>query len=188
MAEDTVTAARRHANPWFVAYALLGYGRAFTQADPTRALHAFREGHEYTTTHRVPLAQAVFAARLAGIEAVHGNREHALDLFDTALDSFHQAGNKAQLALALANLAVFFDRAEQPQVAATLYGATTHQPAAATDGDLPAAIDHLRAVLGDTVFNQYTAAGAAMEPGDVVAYAHHHIRTTRTESPAPAPS
>ena len=41
-------------------------------------------------------------------------------------------------------------------------------------------------MLGDTVFNQYAATGAAMEPGDVVAYAHHHIRTTRTESTAPS--
>ena len=186
IAEDTVTAARRHANPWFVAYALYGYGRAFTQEDPARALTAYREALDYTATHRVPLIQALIAIRLAGIEAVHGNREHALDLFDTALDSFHQAGNKAQLDLALAHLAVFFDRAEQPQVAASLYGATTHQPAATVVGDLPAAIAHLRAVLGDTVFNQYAATGAAMEPGDVVAYAHHHIRTTRTESTAPA--
>ena len=180
IAEDTVTAARHHANPWFVALALYGYGKAFTQEDPTRTLQAFREGHEYTATHRVPLAQAVFAARLAVLEAVHGNREHALDLFDTALDSFHQAGNKPHLAFALVRLAVFFDRAEQPEVAATLYGATTHQPVAATAGDLPAAIDHLRAVLGDTVFNQCAATGAALEPGDVVAYAHHHIGTART--------
>ena len=186
IAEDTVTAARRHANPWFVAYALYGYGRAFTQEDPARALTAYREGLEYTTTHRVPLIQALIAARLAGIEAVHGNREHALDLFDTALDSFHQAGNKAQLAFALASLAVFFHRDEQPEVAATLYGASTHQPFAAAAGDFPAAVDHLRAVLGDTVFNQYAATGAAMEPGDVVAYAHHHIRTARTEPTAPS--
>ena len=186
IAEDTMTAARRHANPWFVTFALYGYGRAFAQADPTRTLRAFREGLDYTATHRVPFFQAVFAARLAGLEAVHGNREHALDLFDTALDSFHQAGNKSLLAFALALLAVFFDRAEKPEVAATLYGATTHQPAATVVGDLPVVVDHLRAVLGDTVFNQYAATGAAMEPGDVVAYAHHHIRTTRTESTAPA--
>ncbi len=187
IAEDTVTAARRHANPWFVAYALHGYGRAFTQDDPTRTLHAYREGLDYTTTHRVPIFQAVFAANLAGLEAVHGTREHALDLFDTALDSFHQAGNKPQLAVTLAHLAVFFDHDEQPQVAATLYGATTHDQTAATVvGDLPVVVAHLRAVLGDTAFNQHTASGAAMEPGDVVAYAHHQIRTTRTASTAPS--
>ena len=36
IAEDTVTAARHHANPWFVAFALYGYGRAFTQPHPER--------------------------------------------------------------------------------------------------------------------------------------------------------
>ena len=181
---DTATAARRHANPWFVAFALYGYGRAFTQEDPARALTAFREGLEYTATHRVPLAQALIAARLAGLEALHGTREHALDLFDMALHSLHQAGAKPQVAIALAELAVLFDSAEQPEVAATLYGATTHQPVAATASELPVALDHLRAVLGDTVFNQHAATGAAMEPGDVVAYAHHHIHTARAGSVA----
>ena len=186
IADDVLTAARRHANPYWIALALYAYGKAFTQDDPTRALQAFREGLEHTATHQVPLIQAAIANRLAALEAVHGNREHALDLFDTALDSLHQAGNKPQLAMALASLAVFFDRAEQPQVAATLYGATTHQPVAATAGDLPVVVDHLRAVLGDTVFNQCAATGAAMEPGEIVAYAHHHIRTARTESTAPS--
>ena len=76
---------------------------------------------------------------------------------------------------------MFFDRAAQPEVAAGLYGATTHHPAAhAIVGDLPVVVAHLRAVLGDGVLSQYAASGAAMETGEIVAYARQNIRTART--------
>jgi hypothetical protein len=44
IAEDTLTAARAHANPFCIATALYGSGRAFAPADPARALRFFRDG------------------------------------------------------------------------------------------------------------------------------------------------
>ena len=189
IAEDTVTAARRHANPWFVAYALYGYGLAFVQDDPTRALTAFREGLEYTATHRVPLVQAIIAIRLAGLEAVHGNREHALDLFDTALDSFHQAGNKPQLA----------SRVRPPRgvlrprrtARGRRHPLRRHHPPSRRHATTVAATSPPPSSTSEpcsaTPSSTNTPPPApAMEPGEIVAYAHHHIRTARTESTAPS--
>ena len=183
IADETVTAARRHHNPYWIAYALAAFGQAFARTDPTRALTAWREGLEYARTHRIPVFEAIIASEMAGLEAVRGDPERALDLFDFALDSFLQAGNVVHIVAMFAGLAVLFDRADRPDVAATLYGATTRQPAAVTDGadHLPAAVDHLRAVLGETLFDRCAATGAGMDLGDAVAYARHNIHTARAE-------
>ena len=125
IAEEAVTAARHHANPMWIAFALYGRGRAYVQADPLRALDSRREALAYTRTHRIPTFEATIARELAGLEADHGDIEHALDLFDFALDSFHHAGFLPQLVWVLARLARFFNHAERPEIAATPHGATT---------------------------------------------------------------
>ena len=42
-------------------------------------------------------------------------------------------------------------------------------------------LDHLLSVLGETVFDDLVAAGAAMEPGDAVRYARQQIELVRAE-------
>ena len=179
IAEETVTAARAHGNPSWIAYALLGYGRAFTLSDPPRALTVLRQGLDYTRQHRLPFWEAAIARDAAPLEAVHGDLDQALALFDTTIDSLHRAGNVANLAAALAGLAGFFDRIEQPEIAATIYGTSAHHANINTVINLPAVLHHLRAALGDTVFHACVATGAAMEPPDAVQYARHHIQLTR---------
>jgi hypothetical protein len=97
-----------------------------------------------------------------------------------------------------ANLAVCFDRFDQPDVAATIYGASTLLVASQSVLELSGVVDHLRAVLGDTAFDNCAATGAAMDPAEAVAYARHHIElarrqaanpdSRRTSSPPTAPS
>ena len=93
--------------------------------------------------------------------------------------SFHRAGNVANLAATLANLAVFFDRIERPEIAATVYGASTGHASIDIVANLPAVVDHLRSVLGEPAFDECVAAGAAMEPAEAV-----HTPATRSSSPA----
>jgi hypothetical protein len=81
---------------------------------------------------------------------------------------------------------VCFDRLDQPDVAATLYGASsTNQAIGLWVLDLLAVVDHLREVLGDTAFDQCTAAGAAMDLADAVSYARHHIELARRQATNP---
>jgi hypothetical protein len=184
IAEDTLTAARTHANPFCIANALYGSGRAFAPAAPLRALRVLRDGLTYAQEHRLPLFEAAIAVEAASLEAAHGDLGQALALFDAALDSFQRAGNAGSLGGALALLAVWFDRLERPDVAATLYGAS-NRALSQYVVELPAVVDHLRAALGDAAFDQYAADGAALDLADAVGYARHQIELARRQAANP---
>jgi tetratricopeptide (TPR) repeat protein len=181
LAEDTLAAARAHANPWCIGLALDGSGQAFAPADPARALRVLRDGLAYAQEHRLPMFEASTALQAASLEALHGDPRQALALFDAALDSSHRAGNVASVGGALAYLAVCFDGFDQPDVAATLYGASTNRAVSQYVVELPAVVDNLRGVLGDAVFDQFAATGAAMDLADAVGYARHHIELARCQ-------
>ena len=185
MAEETATAVHAYGNPWLIAFTLDGYGRAFADTDPARALTVLRRGLEYSREHRLAVFEVFFTRDVAALEAVHGEVEQALALFDSNLDSLLRAGDVAHLTSTLANLAVFFDRTDQPDIAATLYGATTRHAVMTRVVNLPAVVDHLRDVLGQTLFDRYLAAGAEMELGDVVHYARGHIQLARQNGDHP---
>ena len=188
IAEETVTVARADGNPYWIAFALVGYGRAFAESDPGRALTVLRQGIVYTREHRLPLFEAVIARDAAGLEAVHGDLEQGLVLFEAVIDSLHRAGNVAHLAATLANLAVFFDRIEQPEIAATIYGTSTHNASNSSSTmviNLVAVVDRLRVVLGEVVFDTCVAVGAAMEPAETVHYARQQIQFARRQSADP---
>ena len=108
--------------------------------------------------------------------------DQALALFDTAIDALHRAGNVLNLAATLANLAVFFDRLERPEIAATIYGASTrygssdHGRRLSTPSWTTCAPCSARRTFDDCV-----AAGAAMEPADAVAYARDQIQAARRQ-------
>ena len=103
-------------------------------------------------------------------------------LFDTAIDAYHRAGNTLDLAATLTSLAVFFDREDQFETAATIYGTSTRYGQTAWVLNATTTVEHLRTVLGPTVFDERVAEGAAMEPVDAVQYARHEIRLAREQA------
>jgi predicted ATPase len=184
MAEETLSAAEAHGNPFLIAFAYLGHGLAFADTDSERALRAAREGLEYSRQHRLRYWESVTANLVAGLEAVHGDVDQALALFDTVIDSYQRSGDQANLAVTLAYLAVFFDHIQQPQVAATLYGAVSSSTTIGMARTL-ADIERLRSWLGRTEFDHYAAAGAAMEAGDAARYARAQIRLVQRQRANP---
>ena len=178
MAEDTLSAARAHGNPSWIAFAMWGYGRAFEKTDPQRALDALRTGLAYTREHRLLNFEAFIARDAAGLEAVHGDLEDALALYDSTLAAFHRAGNVTITTLTLAELAVLFARIDRAEIAATLHGASNHLSATKRSEKLRAAVDRVRAVLGEAVFHQQVAVGAAMDHTSAVNYARAQISHT----------
>jgi predicted ATPase len=182
IAEDTLTAARAHGNPFIVAMALYGSGGAFAAADPARALRFCREGLVYAQEHRQLLFESAIAGTSAGLEAVHGDLGQALTRFDASLAVELRSGNVASLGGALGYLAVCFDRLDRPDVAATLYGASTNQALGQYVVELPAVVDHLLSVLGDAAFEQCATTGATLGVGDAVGYARHHIELARRDT------
>jgi hypothetical protein len=87
-----------------------------------------------------------------------------------------------QPASTYASLAVFFDRTNQPEIAATIYG-TTRYPNANLVIGLAVAVDHLRCTFDTEIFDDCVHAGAAMTLTEAAHYAHHHINTTRQRQP-----
>jgi hypothetical protein len=80
MADETLADARARANPWWVAAALCGYGRAIVEADPVRALGIMREALDYSGQHRQLFWNALLSREVASLEAAHGDPGQALDL------------------------------------------------------------------------------------------------------------
>ncbi len=68
-----------------------------------------------------------------------------------------------------------FARVERGEIAATLFGTTTHHADTKILSDLSDASTRLRAELGDVVFERCAADGAAMELADAVRYSHLQI-------------
>ncbi len=102
-------------------------------------------------------------------------------MFDTAIDSFHRPATSPACGPTLANLAVFFDRIERPEIAATIYGASTHYGSSIISVvGLSSVVDHLRSILGDAGFDECVANGVALELPDAVQYARHQIHLARS--------
>jgi hypothetical protein len=172
-----------YGNPFLIAFALYGSGRAFEQADPDRALEALREGLVYSREQRLSVFEALIARVTAGLEAAHGEFATALVSFDTAIDSLHRAGNITNIAVTLASLAVLFDRLDRFEIAATIYGTSTRDPGIVMVVGLPSVIEGLRVKLGDAIFDDQVATGAAMELAEAVRYARNQIQAARNEVP-----
>jgi hypothetical protein len=115
------------------------------------------------------------------LEAVHGDPGEALILFEAAIDSLHRAGDIGDLAVTFADMSVLFDRLECPEIAATFCGVSRRHGDIGWVTHLPAAVDHLRAVLGDSRFDDCLGVGAAMEITDAVAYAREQIQAARRQ-------
>jgi predicted ATPase len=181
IADEALAVARARGNPFVTAFALYAYGRAFTDTDPVRALSIFRETVAYSREHRVSYVEVATAEDAAGLEAVHGDLGTGLALFDATIDSWHQSGNIADTVGTLATLAILFDRFDRAEPAATIYGATTRGTGTGWVIGLSDLVDHLRAVLGASRFDECVAAGAAMELAAAVQYARAQIQLAQRE-------
>lgn len=178
IADETVDAARLFGNPFWIGWALGGYGRAFADSAPEQALEALREGLRYAKENRLGFWEANLAQDAARLEASHGELGDALDLFSASIDSFHRAGNIVFLAATLASLAVFFDRFGHVEAAAAIYGASTRQASIGLVPNLSRATAHLRAVLGDARYDELVAEGSELETAEAVRFAQLQIERT----------
>jgi tetratricopeptide (TPR) repeat protein len=176
IAADSVSAARERANPFLVAEALNAYGLACTAKDPIRALEVLREGLAFTRHQRLPFWERTLARDAARLEVVYGDLQQALTMYESAIDSFYQAGDLFNLAVTLSNLASSLYHLEHPEIAATICG--TASRLAVIRGTLS---DRLRALLGDGAYERFAAVGEAMQPAEAVRYARAQIELARQD-------
>ncbi len=183
LADDALHALREQDTPFWLAYTLLGYARAFAETDPPRAMRVLQEAVTYTQEHRLPFWEAIIIREAATMEALHGDRDRALELFDGAIASQHRDGNVAHVAASLASVAVCFDQLGQPDTAATIYGSSTPYGSLSRARGLRQTCQHLADTLGQAKFEDLVAQGAAMGLAEAVHYARHHIQLARHQSP-----
>jgi predicted ATPase/DNA-binding CsgD family transcriptional regulator len=187
LAEEAVAAAREAGNPWIIAYALWCYGSAFAKADPAHALESWREALAYVQQHRIHFFEGFIARDAARPQLADADPDDALALFDAAINSFHQAGNVAQLTITLASATSLFERIGCSEAAGTLYGAIARQPGSDHHApDLPDVATRLMSKLGATRFDEYASSGTVMDLSDAARYAREQILLARSQRTAGA--
>ena len=129
LTEESVSAARDVGNPFWIAYALWTAGLAHANTDPRRALAAWNEGVDVVQQHRVNFFEGFLARDAARVHALAGEPLVALDLFATAIESFQQAGNIAQLIITVALVPGLFEQVGHRAEAASLHAAITRERA-----------------------------------------------------------
>lgn len=104
LTEESVAAARRLGNPYWVAYALWIAGMAFSRTNARRALAAWEEGIAFVHEHRIGFFEGFIARDAAPLHTSDGEPDVALGLFAEAIQAFHRAGNVPQLIITLASV------------------------------------------------------------------------------------
>jgi hypothetical protein len=181
LADESVAYARSRGNPFLTALTLLGYGRALGRSDPDSALRLLLEAHQLSRAHPIPQMESLVARDTAGLEARHGDIDRALELLDETIESFHRAGAVVNVAGALANLALLFDRLDRPEIAATLVGITMRQSLGAVLVDRADFTGHLHDRLGHAATEAAIADAAQIDLSDGVRYARDQIATPQHE-------
>jgi predicted ATPase/class 3 adenylate cyclase/DNA-binding NarL/FixJ family response regulator len=180
LTDDAVAAARALGNPYWIAYTLWIVGLAFSKVDAERALAVWDEGVEFVSEHRVKFFEGFIGRDAARLHTSEGEPEAALALFGPAIESFHQAGNVAQLIITLASVPALFERVDRLEAAATLLGAISRE--SASFHHVPELVDlgdRLNEQLGKERSRQLMSAGATLDLDDAAIYAREQIELAR---------
>ncbi len=180
-AKGLIDAAEATRNPQVLSFALVAYGAAFLDADPDRAREAMRRGVVIAQDSGNRANETHLAARLADLEAQHGDPLAALDYFLVSIRNYHDSGNTTTICAVLANLAALFNRLGRYEVAATMSGFADMPYTRSVVPDISAAIIHLRKVLGDETYESLARKGETMTTAEMVTYAYDQIDQARTE-------
>jgi predicted ATPase len=184
-ANGLIEAAEATHNPYALAYALFGYGFAFGDADPVRALEALRRGLVIVQDSGNRLIESQLATVLSRLEAQHGDPLAALDHITLAIRNFYDSGNVGLIRFALATLAVFLHRLGRLEPAATIAG-FAFSPLSTAVPQLSTVIAHLRDVLGEQAYESLARKGEAMTTAAMATYAYDQIDQARTELEHPS--
>jgi hypothetical protein len=153
-------------------------GQATADSDPALALQTMRRCLAGARSLRLSYLEATVLRELAALEQKNGELGEALELLDTAVQSFHNAGNHGSVASALADLSILFDRLDRWKAAAFVYG-ISRRSGISMVVNLPAALDHLRATLGEAEFNKLVEEGASMDFNPAMVRVREEIELAR---------
>src|SRR6266567_4700248 len=180
--EESVAAARRLGNPYWVAYALWIAGMAFSRTNARRALAAWEEGIAFVHEHRIHFFEGFLARDAARLNTSDGEPDVALGLFAEAIQAFHRAGNVPQLIITLASVPALFERLDRLEPSAMLLGAMSRESASFHHvPELAELGDRLTSRLGATKAGELLAAGAGLDLDAAAVYARRQIDAARRD-------
>jgi predicted ATPase/class 3 adenylate cyclase/DNA-binding CsgD family transcriptional regulator len=186
LTEQSVAAAQRVGNPYWIAYALWIAGMAFSRTNTRRALAAWEQGVAFVQEHRVQFFEGFLARDAARLHTTDGEPGVALGLFAEAIDAFHRAGNVPQLIITLSSVPVLFERLDRLEPAAVLSSAMLREPSSVRHvPELAELADRLAARLGATRTGELTKVGADLDLDAAARYAREQIDLARRD---PRPS
>jgi predicted ATPase/class 3 adenylate cyclase len=185
-ADGLIEAAEATGNPFMLSFALAAYGFAFRDADPVRALDAFRRGLAIAKDSGNRFTESQVATNLARVEAEHADAVSAFDHLTLAIRNAHESGDTATMRSPLAILAALLDRLGRYEPAATVAGFALSPLTAAAYPEISTVIAHLRDVLGDQTYESLARKGETMTTAAMATYAYDQIDQARTELEHPS--
>jgi predicted ATPase len=180
-AEGLVDKAEATRNPYALSAALLAYGFAWRNADPSHAREAMQRGLSVAHDSGNRFNESHLTANLAQLDVERGDPVSALDHIGLAIRHLHDSGNTATVRSPLTNLTILLDKAGRYESAATVAGFAFSPLTAASFPDIHTTIAHLRQVLGDRVYGSLAREGEVMSTTTMVMYAYDQIDQARAE-------
>jgi predicted ATPase len=180
-ANGLIEAAKATGNPWSLSYALLAYGFAFCDTDPTDALDAWRRGMVIAQDMGIRFNESHLAHNLARLEAKYGDLAAALDYLTLSISNYRDSGNTPAMVAPLAVLATLLHRLGRSEQAATISGFAFNPLTAGAFAELNTTVADLHEVLGEQPYESLARKGAAMTAAAMVTYAYDQIDKIRAE-------
>ena len=180
LADQTVSSADELGNPFWIVYAMTGWGRAHASQHPVAALEMLHRALDYTIEHRIDYLRAIVLREMATLEETGGDLVDALEKFMTVVEWYRVSGNRGSVTTTLGDIAVMFDRLDRPEIASTIYGTSVPYGQSIAE-ELPVALEHLREVLGSERFDECVEAGSNMEFNEAMLYVGQMLRSVQRE-------
>ncbi|MHC4052684.1 AfsR/SARP family transcriptional regulator [Bradyrhizobium sp. 25ACV] len=172
LADDIVDKTAAARTPSSLIAALFSKGRAFSKADPPRALDAFEKALAHARTSGNRYWEIVIIPAVAELQVRSGDPVKTLRTLPRMLEIWGQSTEIGLATLTTATLILLFERLGNPEVAATLSGALSQMiPSIGFFQELPDTLARVRHVLGNASFAAAKSRGAAMTHREVVEYA-----------------
>jgi hypothetical protein len=168
-------------NPAIVAWILLAYGFAYSDANPVAAYEALRRGLRIAQESGNRQFASIIAVNLSRPAATQGDPVDAFVFLTLAIRNYHDAGNLSLMPMPLAVLAAFFDRLGRHEPAATISGFGATPSTRTAFPEINATITHLREVLGDPAYESLARKGQTMTTAAIATYAYNQIDQARAE-------
>ena len=181
VSKNLLSAASAADNPSLAGAALLGYGWARRESDPTEAYTALRRALAIAGESGDRQQTSIIAGLLTGLAADRGQLTEAFDYITQTVRHYYDSGTTELMRVTLGLLAALLVRLGCHEPAATIMGFTVAAIGHPSFPEINAAITHLRNVLGEQRYQSLATAGAIMTTPEIADYAFDQIDRARSE-------